>query len=515
MERGAARGVERGAARGARMAVWAAVAVGVGMGALAAAGCGERAEVVVGSKKFTESVVLGDIAAELAAAQGLEVEHRRELGGTRILWSALLAGEIDLYPEYTGTLREEILAGEPVEDGAALERALGKRGIRMTGPLGFGDSYAIGMREEVAEKLGIRTLSDLAKRPEVVMGLSHEFMDRDDGWPSLKGRYHMAPRDVRGLDHDLAYRALASGSIQATDLYTTDPQIKHYRLRVLEDDLHHFPPYDAVYLYRADLDPRAIAAIGRLSGRISGDEMIGMNARAMIDRAPEPQVAADFLMSDLGVTVKVEGASRVERVLARTREHLILVLVSLLAAVVVSVPLGILCARRPRVGQVVLGLVEAVQTIPSMALLVLLIPLLGIGALPALAAMFLYSLLPIVRSTATGLADVAPSLRESAAALGLPAWARLRLVELPIASRAILAGIKTSAVWNVAIATIGALIGAGGYGQPILTGIRLDDTALILEGAVPAALMALALRGVFEIVERLVVPRGLRLRAAV
>jgi osmoprotectant transport system permease protein len=481
----------------------------------AAAGCGERAEVVVGSKKFTESVVLGDIAAQLIGSAGVEVEHRRELGGTRILWSALLAGEIDIYPEYTGTLREEILAGQPAADPAGLARALARHGVKMTAPLGFGDSYAIGMREEVAERLGIRTLSDLARRPEVVLGLSHEFMDRDDGWPSLRSRYHMAPRDLRGLDHDLAYRALASGSIQATDLYTTDPQIKHYRLRVLEDDLHHFPPYDAVLLYRADLDPRAVTALERLAGRISGDEMIAMNARAMIDRVEEPVVAADFLMTDLGVAVVVAGETRTGRILARTREHLLLVAISLLAAVLVSVPLGVLCARRPRVGQIVLGVVEAVQTVPSMALLVLLIPLLGIGALPALAAMFLYSLLPIVRSTATGLADVAPSLRESAAALGLPAWARLRLVELPIASRAILAGIKTSAVWNVAIATIGALIGAGGYGQPILTGIRLDDTALILEGAVPAALMALALRGLFEIVERLVVPRGLRLRAAV
>jgi osmoprotectant transport system permease protein len=484
------------------------------LGLFLVAACGERADVVVGSKKFTESVVLGDLAAQLIDAAEVEVEHRRELGGTRILWSALLAGEIDLYPEYTGTLREEILAGEGADDRAGLEQALARHGIRMTAPLGFSDSYAIGMREEVAEKLGIRTLSDLARRPEVVLGLSHEFMDRDDGWPSLKQRYRMAPRDLRGLDHDLAYRALASGSIQATDLYTTDPQIKHYRLRVLEDDLHHFPPYDAVFLYRSDLDRRAVAALERLVGRISGDEMISMNARAMIDKVEEPVVAGDFLMSELAMSTTVEVESRIGRILDRTREHVLLVVISLLAAVVVSVPLGILCARRPRVGQVVLAAVEAVQTIPSMALLVLLIPLLGIGALPALAAMFLYSLLPIVRSTATGLADVPPSLRESAAALGLPAWARLRLVELPIASRAILAGIKTSAVWNVAIATIGALIGAGGYGQPILTGIRLDDTALILEGAVPAALMALALRGLFEIVERLVVPRGLRLRAA-
>jgi osmoprotectant transport system permease protein len=476
------------------------------------AGCGERAEVVVGSKKFTESVILGDIATQLIDSDGVEVEHRRELGGTRILWSALLAGEIDIYPEYTGTLREEILADDAPADQAGLVRALAARGIAMTAPLGFNDSYAIGMREDEAEKLGIRTLSDLARRPEIVLGLSHEFMDRDDGWPALKRRYRMPHGNVRGLDHDLAYRALAAGSVQATDLYTTDPQIEHYRLRVLEDDLHHFPPYDAVLLYRDDLDPRAAATLARLEGRISGDEMIAMNGRAMIDKVEEPVVAADFLMGDLGVSVEVDSESQLERIAGRTREHLFLVAVSLFAAMIVSIPLGVLCARRPRIGQVVLGLVEAVQTIPSMALLVLLIPLLGIGAMPALAAMFLYSLLPIVRSTATGLTDVPPSLRESAAALGLTAWARLRLVELPMASRAILAGIKTSAVWNVAIATIGALIGAGGYGQPILTGIRLDDTGLILEGAVPAAVMALALRGLFEIVERVVVPRGLRLQ---
>jgi osmoprotectant transport system permease protein len=239
-----------------------------------------------------------------------------------------------------------------------------------------------------------------------------------------------------------------------------------------------------------------------------------MNGRAMIDRVGEPQVAADFLFGELGVTAEVATEGRAARIWDRTVEHLFLVGLSLLAAVLISVPLGILCARRPRIGQVVLSVVEAVQTIPSMALLVLFVPLLGIGALPALAAMFLYSLLPIVRSTATGLADVPPGLRESAAALGLPSRARLRLVELPMASRAILAGIKTSAVWNVATATIGALVGARGYGQPILSGIRLDDTSLILEGAIPAALMALALRGVFEVIERAVVPRGLRLRPA-
>ncbi|MGA7980872.1 MAG: ABC transporter permease, partial [Chromatiaceae bacterium] len=195
-----------------------------------------------------------------------------------------------------------------------------------------------------------------------------------------------------------------------------------------------------------------------------------------------------------------------------TREHLLLVAISLSAAVLVAVPLGIAAARRPRWGQAILGLVGIVQTIPSLALFVFMIPLLGIGGPPAVAALFLYSLLPIVRNTHAGLTGVPAEVRESAEVLGLSADARLRLVELPLAARSILAGIKTSAVLNVGTATLAALIGAGGYGQPILTGIRLDDLGLILQGAIPAAVLALLVQGIFELIEPLVVPRGLRLK---
>ena len=488
------------------MIVW--LVVGAAM-----VGCA-RPDVLVGSKKFTESVVLGDLAEHLLAGAGLDVGHRRELGGTRILWDALLAGEIDVYPEYTGTIREEILSGQAIGAGdRALVAALAARGVRMSRPLGFNDTYAIGMREDTAARLGIRTLSDLARHAEVTLGLSHEFLDREDGWPAVRARYRMPHRSVRGLDHDVAYRALESGSIQATDLYSTDAEIRHYRLRVLEDDLHHFPPYHAVYLYRTDLPPAAVAALDRVGQRISEPEMIAMNARAVLDKVGDCQVAADFLAQELGgAPGECEDAGLARRVWDRTLEHLFLVGVSLLAALIVALPLGVLCERRRQVGKIVLGAVGVVQTIPALALLVLFIPLLGIGALPAITAMFLYSLLPIVRNTATGLGDIPPAMRESAEALGLTRSARLRMVELPMASRAILAGIKTSAVLAVGTATIGALIGAGGYGQPILGGIRLDDTGLILEGALPAAGLALLFEGLFGLVERVVVPRGLRLQ---
>jgi osmoprotectant transport system permease protein len=381
-------------------------------------------------------------------------------------------------------------------------------------PLGFDDTYAVGMREQDAERLSIRSLSDLARHPGLRLGLSHEFMDRADGWPALRDAYGLSGMTVQGLDHDLAYRALAKGAIDATDLYSTDAEIPYYRLRVLDDDRRVFPEYRAVFLWRVDLESRAravVEALRRLEGRISAAEMAALNARSKLERVPEPEVAAGFLRRALGVETGARGETAPARLARRTGEHLVLVGISLAAAILVGIPLGILAERRRRLGQAVLAGTGLLQTIPSLAILVLLIPLLGIGTRPALAALFLYSLLPIVRGTHAGLASIAPELRESALALGLPPLARLRLVELPLASRAILSGVKTSAVINVGTATLGALIGAGGYGQPIFTGIRLDDFGLVLEGAVPAALLALAAQGLFDLAERVLVPRGLRI----
>ncbi len=483
--------------------------------ALFAPGCADRADVRIGSKQFTESVILGDIATGLIRDSGAAAQHRRELGGTTLVWNALLAGEIDAYPEYTGTIHEELLPAGGAATDSDMRKTLAARGVLMTGPLGFNDTYAVGMKEEVAARLGIRTISDLAAHPELPLGFSHEFLDRADGWPSLRDRYRFTGAAPTGLVHDLAYRALASGAIAATDLYSTDAEIPYYQLRVLEDDRRHFPDYQAVFLYRADLAaraPRAAAALERLAGRISAEEMQALNARAKLDRIPEPRVAADWLAADLGVRIAVADDGRVTRVLRRTREHLFMVLASLLAAIAAAVPLGILAARWSRAGQGILAVVGTIQTIPSLALLVFMIPLFGIGTWPAIVALFLYSLLPIVRNTSSGLASLPVPLRESAEALGLPPFARLRLVELPMASPSILAGIKTSAVINVGTATLGALIGAGGYGQPIMTGIRLDDMGLILEGAIPAAALALLAQALFELLERTIVPRGLRLR---
>lgn len=485
-----------------------------GLVACSASESADSAPVVrVGSKKFTESVILGEMVVQLARDSGAHAVHRRELGGTTVLWEALKRGELDVYPEYTGTLRQELLASRGLRSDAELRKALAAEGLGMSRPLGFNNTYALGMKEAEAERLGIRRISDLRAHPELRFGFSNEFMDRADGWPALRDRYQLPQREVRGLDHDLAYRGLESGAIQVTDLYSTDAEIAAYGLRVLEDDLQHFPSYEAMLLYREDWasrNPQVLKAVLRLEGLLSEREMVQLNARARLERVPEAQVASEFLLRKLGIEPEVRTDGLGSRVWRRTREHLFLVLVSLLGAVAVAVPLGVLAAKRARVGQVVLGLAGIIQTVPSLALLVVMIPLLGIGSRPAIVALFLYGLLPIVRNTAAGLGGIPGDIRESAEALGLPPLARLWRIELPLAAPSILAGIQTAAVINVGTATLGALIGAGGYGQPILTGIRLDDTGLILEGAVPAALLALAVSAVFELIERLVVPRGLR-----
>jgi osmoprotectant transport system permease protein len=481
-------------------------------------GCAPTPELVVGSKADGESVLLGEMAQTLVQTTGVRVRHQARLGGTPVLWAGLLAGSIDLYPEYTGTIRQQLLRDVPTTSDADLPALLAARGVGIGPNLGFANNYALGMRAKDAAKLGIRTIADLRQHPQLTFGFSAEFMARSDGWPNLSRRYGL-PHTPKGMDHQLAYVALANGDIAATDLYTTDAEIARFELVALTDDLQYFPQYQAVFLYRLDLEqraPGAVAQLARLAGKIDNPQMIALNTRAQ-NHEPEAAVAADFLRTVLGLAEPTPRASMASYIARLLLQHLWLVAVSLSAAVLVAVPLGIVAAYRPRLGQAVLAISGVVQTIPALALLVFMIPLPlvgGTGPMPAIAALFLYSLLPIVRNTCTGLRDIPLHLREAAAGLGLPWSAQLRLIELPLAMRSILAGIKTAAVINVGTATLGAFIGAGGLGEAIQTGIQLHDTGLLLQGAVPAAVLALVVQAGFEGLERWLVPHGLRLVGA-
>jgi len=465
----------------------------------------QSSTVIIGSKNFTESVLLGELATQLLIGQGVPAEHRQALGGSRILWNALQRGDIDIYPEYSGTLRFELLAGEggsAPDTTKSLDNLLLSSGVAALPPFGFANNYALGMAEQRAKQLGISKISQLVRHHELQIGVSNEFLHRADGWAGLKAAYWL-PQSATGLDHDLAYRGLVAGDLDVIDLYTTDAEINYYDLRVLVDDGHYFPDYQAMLLHRSDWRnrrPDVLAALTKLSGQIGMVDISRLNRLNKLDKQPVEAVAAQFLQSRLqqSSTATPASPSLGKALWVTTRQQLFMVGVSMLAALLLALPLGMLAAKKPAIGRLILGLAGAIQTVPSLALLVFMIPLLGIGTLPAIVALFFYSLLPIIRNTEAGLASIPQSLQEAAAALGLSSSARLWQIELPLASRTILAGIKTAAVINIGTATLGALIGAGGYGQPILAGIRLDDTGLILQGAIPAVLMAFAVQGLLS-----------------
>ncbi len=433
--------------------------------------------VVIGSKKFTESYVLGEIAKRSLTNAGIPAEHRQGMGGTIILWEALRGGQIDAYPEYTGTITQ----------------------------------YALVMRRSEAQRLGIRTISDLRKHPELKIGFTHEFLARQDGWRPLRERYALPQQNVIGIDHALGYSALANRSIDIKDAYSTDAKIEQNDLVVLEDDLRFFPKYEAVFLYRLSTPANAIAALRRLEGTLDQKRMIRLNAEAA--RTKNYARAADLYFERGGESRNSVGESFLHKLARWTLRHLQLAGFSLLLSVIFGIPLGIVASRGGPIGHTILGFASIVQTIPSLALLALLVPVpfFGISIRTAIAALFLYGLLPIVRNTASGLQDIPRSLRDSAIALGLSPIARLWQIYLPMASRSILSGIKTSAVINVGTATLAALIGAGGLGEPILSGLDLNDHVTILEGAIPAAVLALLVQWFFDLLDHVLIPKGLRL----
>ena len=486
-----------------------AALLGAALAAFAALPATAADRLVVGSKRFTESYLLGEIVRQTLQAQGIEAEHKQGLGNTGVLEQALASGSVDLYPEYTGTIVRELLKREGNPGLAELNTWLAPRGLKAAVPLGFNNTYALALPEATAQRLGIARISDLAgpKAQGLRYGLSHEFLARADGWPALRKAYALDAAAPAGLDHGLAYDAVKDGRVDLIDIYSTDAKVGRYALRVLIDDRLFFPKYDAVLLMRMAVDP---APLRSLEGRIDAATMIGLNAQAELDGVAFAEVARRFLAGGAGASAAAAGerATFLQRLFAPdfmrlALQHLLLVLGSVTAAVFVGVPLGIMAWRWPRLAAWVLGAVAVLQTVPSLALLAFLIALVGgIGLLPALIALFLYALLPIVRNTHTGLEEVPLEMAKAASALGLSRSQVLRLVQLPLAAPLVMAGIKTAAVINVGTATLAAFVGAGGFGERIVAGLAVNDGATMVAGALPAALLALLLQQGFETIER-------------
>ena len=278
--------------------------------ALGASGCkrSEERPITIGSKNFSEQVILGEIAAQGLEARGLRVDRRLNLGGTFVCHQALIAGELDLYPEYTGTAFTAILKRSPVSDPKAVREEVAREyrkrwNLVWAPPLGFENTFALVMRGEDARRLGIRKISDLAAHAASIRpGFGYEFLEREDGFPGLVKTYGLAfgERPAQ-MDLGLLYPALESGKVDLVAGNSTDGLIDAIGGVVLEDDRRYFPPYEAAFILRGEAWDRPIvrAFFESLSGALDAATMRKLNAAADKDKRRPEDIAKEFLSSRL------------------------------------------------------------------------------------------------------------------------------------------------------------------------------------------------------------------------
>ncbi|MBA3343027.1 MAG: ABC transporter permease subunit [Gemmatimonadaceae bacterium] len=499
----------------------------------------DQRNVVVASKPFAESYLLAEMFAQLLEARGISVTRRPGLGATEVAFGALRTNAIDVYPEYTGTglvaILHDTLPDAIAKDPRAVYSHVSRRfadlyGVRWLPPLGFENTYAIAVRRETATNLRLNTLTDLARESaELTAGFTADFIGRPDGLAGLERAYGLRPRAVRPLAPALKYQALATRAVDVIDGYSTDGLLSRYDLVTLDDDKRFFPPYQAAALVSPRLArrPDAIAALIPLSGRLDERMMRELNRRVEVEHEDVAVVARSALTqfglagSGAHPATAAPGdrdrgsffrylASRRAVMLAQTLRHIVLVAAALGAAMLVAIPLGLLLERARPAAEGTLGALGVIQTIPSIALLAFMIPLFGVGLVPALVALWLYALYPIARGTYTGVHGADHDAVEAVEALGTTPVQRLLWVRLPLATPVIMAGVRTAAVITVGAATLAAFIGAGGLGEAIVEGLALADTRLVLTGAIPAALLAVLVDAVLGLVERRVRPAHLR-----
>ncbi len=492
----------------------------------------ESGTITVGSKNFEESRLLAEVFARLVEARtDLEVKRTFNLAGTQICFEALQGGSIDLYPEYTGTGLVTLLGHPSVGNatealGIVRREFLAQWDLWWLGPLGFENAYEIAVPRTLAERENLRTLGDLARiAGDLHAGLGYEFIEREDGLKGLSGFYGFTLGKVSGMQQQLKYQAAGEGRIDLLDVYTTDGLIVVHDLVVLADDREFFPPYEAAPLVRGETlarYPQLGSVLGLLTGALDEDAMRAYNKRLQLDGEPVESVAQD-LLEDLGLVghVEVEGvrakglslpaymAANRSQLLSQTLTHLGLTGVALLLGVLIAVPLGLVLERRRAAAETTIRIMGVTQTIPSIALLAFMIPLFGVGVVPAVMALWIYSIFPILRNTYTGVRDAGPAASSAGLALGMTEHQVLQRIRLPLAAPVILAGIRTAAVITVGTATLAAFIGAGGLGEPIVSGLQMNDATLILSGAIPAALLALLVDAVLGWLERRLTPKGM------
>ena len=494
-----------------------------------------KGSIVIGSKNFMESRLLAEMFAQLIEARTqISVERRLGLAGTQVCFEALKTGAIDLYPEYTGTGLVTILGQKPIgNEREALNRVrsefLERWNLWWISPLGFENAYALAVPKSLANRFGLKTISGLVKvSSSLKAGLGYEFIQRADGLPGLQQAYGLRFKEVVAMQQTLKYKAANLGGIDVLDVYTTDGRLAVYDFQVLKDDRNFFPPYDAAGLIRGETlerFPELGKVLALLTNALDAPTMRRLNLRLQEQGDSVEQVAHDALQSLGLVNIQRKETSSTHSdnllsyfwknrhiLILRTGEHLGLAGLALGLGILLAIPFGLLLERRRAWAEPAIRIVGMSQTIPSIALLAFMIPLFGVGAFPAIIALWIYSIFPIVRNTYSGLRDAAPTAVDAARALGMTEWQILSWVRLPLAAPMIMAGIRTSGVITVGTATLAAFIGAGGLGVLIVSGLQLADTTIILAGALPAAGLALLVDGGLGLIERWVRPRGIEIR---
>ena len=480
-------------------------------------------DVIVASKAFPESRLLAEIMAQLIEARtDLRVGRKLGLGGTMVCFEAIRTGSIDVYPEYTGTGLLSILNLELGDDRTSdaiyqrVSEAFSRNyDLEVLGRFGFNNSYVLAARSE----LGLSKISDLSAVEDTVRArFHHEFLDRADGYPGLQSAYGLDLKDVQGMEHGLAYVAMSKDQIDLMDAYATDGMLAEFEkdISLLEDDFNFFPPYDAVPLVRQKTlqrHPVVEDVLLQLEGMISRQQMTAMNY-GVVQQDWIPEIASRFLLEQglIGQNSVVEKSwwYDVSHFIEMLLQHLFLTFTATSLATVVGIGLGLLVAKHEEIlSGPVMGAVGIIQTIPSLALLAFLIPFTSIGMTPAIIALFLYGLLPIVRNTYTGIASVPAELKDAGMGMGMTPRQLLLQLEFPLAIRTIMAGVRTALVINVGTATLGAFIGAGGFGDPIYSGLQQMDNGQILLGAISAASLALICDFSMAQVERRLGPKGM------
>ncbi len=481
--------------------------------------------IVIGSKNFTESIVLGETMAQLIEARtDLNVIRKLNMGGTVVNFEALKNGEIDLYPEYTGTGLVNLLKKPAINDPEKVFEIVKKEfkqnfDLIWLPQFGLNNTYAIAVRNDDPRVEGITSISDLAKvSGQLKLGAELEFLDRPDGYQNLAREYGLKfkKENISNLDAGLMYQAIEQGQVDVISALATDGRNKSFNLRILEDDRFFFPPYYAAPLVREETiqeHPELRTVLEELSGKLDDKTITAMNFQVDAEGKTPADVSREFLVKSGLVKGKYAQTSSSQKgflhyfwsekdyLFTLFWQHLYLTLFGLFIALIIGVPSGIILTRKPEIANYVFGVVNTIQTIPSLALLGFLIPLLGIGQTPAIIALSLYALLPVVRNTYVGIQEVNPILKDAVRGIGLTDMQILRTVEIPLALPTMLAGIRIATVLLVGTATLTSLVGAGGFGEPIFRGIASVQTNTILLGTIPTALMAILLDRILHWIE--------------